>query len=161
MFVPEFRKAAMESADAYLRYLKEHDKGISKLSVRSVSVSEPYVRLYLYAALPHSVELNFFFLSFYGDRFPMIRFTPKDYDEKSRCILLTPAKDQLHFFSTPPQLSTSSPIFAFLSRVFSIGTDHTVPDCASRESLPPFLRFPWKSCPAASPPKSNMPPIRA
>lgn len=141
MFVPEFRKAAMESADAYLRYLKEHDKGISKLSVRSVSVSEPYVRLYLYAALPHSVELNFFFLSFYGDRFPMIRFTPKDYDEKSRCILLTPAKDQLHFFSTPPQHIHIISDFRFLvSRVLnwygSYGTRLRIP--REPPSVPPL-----------------------
>lgn len=141
MFVPEFRKAAMESADAYLRYLKEHDKGISKLSVRSVSVAEPYVRLYLYAALPHSVELNYFFISFYGDRFPLSRFSPKDYDEKARCILLTPAKDQLQFFSTPPQHIHIISDFRFLvSRVLNwyglYGTKLRIP--REPPSIPPL-----------------------
>ena len=141
MFVPEFRKAAMESADAYLRYLKEHDKGISKLSVRSVSVAEPYVRLYLHASLPLSVELNYFFISFYGDRFPLSRFTPKDYDEKTRCILLTPAKDQLQFYSTPPQHIHIISDFRFLvSRVLNwyglYGTKLRIPREAP--SVPPL-----------------------
>lgn len=141
MFVPEFRKAAMESADAYLRYLKEHDKGISKLSVRSVSVSAPYVYLYLHAALPHSVELNYFFISFYGDKFPLSRFTPKDYDDKARCILLTPSKDQLHYFSTPPQHIHIISDFRFLvSRVLnwygSYGTRLRIP--REPPSIPPL-----------------------
>ena len=155
MFVPEFRKAAMESADAYLRYLKEHDKGISKLSVRSASVAEPYVRLYLHAALPHSVELNYFFISFYGDRFPLSRFSPKDYDEKARCILLTPAKDQLQFFSTPPQHIHIISDFRFLvSRVLNwyglYGTKLRIP--REPPSIPPL---PLENCPAASPSKEQ------
>lgn len=102
MLVSEFRKAAMESAEAYLRFLKEHDKGISQRSIRAVSVSKPYVYLYLHAGLPHSVDLSYLFISFYGDRFPLSRFTPKDYDEKARCILLTPSENLLQYFSTPP-----------------------------------------------------------
>ena len=118
MFVPEFRKAAMESADAYLKYLLETDKGIVEIPVKKVDIAFPYVYLYLRGSLP-AVDLELFSIYIYGDKFDLRRFSPQDYDEKARCISLTPGEKQLHYFSAPPAHIKIISDFRFLvQRVF-------------------------------------------
>lgn len=119
MFVPEFRKAAMESADAYLKYLLETDKGIVEIPVKKVDIAFPYVYLYLRGSLP-AVDLELFSIYIYGDKFDLRRFSPQDYDEKARCISLTPGEKQLHYFSAPPAHIKIISDFRFLvQRVFN------------------------------------------
>lgn len=118
MFVPEFRKTAMESADSYLKYLLETDKGIAEIPVKKVDIVFPYVHLYLRGSLP-AVDLELFSIYIYGDKFDLRLFSPQYYDEKARCISLTPGETQLHYFSAPPAHIKIISDFRFLvQRVF-------------------------------------------
>lgn len=141
MNYPDFCQLAQQSAAQYLRYLKNHNKGIAEVKVSHIRKQGRNVYLTLLGALSPA-GLDSIQLQFCGDLYPTEKIRPVEYRSDDSVLILNPDREIFDMLSdgTCEQASVVSSLLFLVERVGKWYENHTSP--LSLPTAPPAVSIP-------------------